>query len=272
MLDRRTSPSGVVYYGSRLLDAVGAAHAFSTRIGGASSAPFNSLNLGNPSGCDHLDSGERIETNYTLLQQAIGCGGLPRCRLHQVHGSTVHAVRKVEPFENGARGDALTSDDPSRVIAVRVADCVPVLLASADGSMVAAVHAGWRGIIAGVIRAAVAALIREHPAQRPGNVIAAIGPCIGQDAFEVGPEVLAEFQDHFGSGAPLVRCENGKGRVDLREACRIELLQAGIALKHVDTTDRCTSRDSEEFFSHRRDNGLTGRMAALIAPAGARGR
>ncbi|MGB7160882.1 MAG: peptidoglycan editing factor PgeF [Tepidisphaeraceae bacterium] len=265
MLDTRTSPSGVVYYGSRLLDAVGVPHAFSTRLGGVSPAPFDSLNLGNPSGCDTIDDGERIERNYALLQDAIGCGGMPRCRLHQVHGAVVHSVRAGELFESGMKGDAMTSDDPDRVIAVRVADCVPILVASRDGRFVAAVHAGWRGVVANVVAGTVKQL-RDRSGSSPASLVAAIGPCIGFDAFEVGSEVVAEFERVFGSAAPIRRTDDGKGRIDLRAAVMLQILGAELLEDQIDTTDRCTWRDANEFYSHRRDRGITGRMATLIAP------
>ncbi len=263
MLDRRTSPTGVVYYGSRLLDAAGVPHAFSTRVGGVSPAPFDSLNLGNPSGCDVLDDSERIERNYALLQDAIGCAGLARCRLHQVHGAVVHGVRAGKPFESGMKGDALTSDDPDRVIAVRVADCVPILAASTDGRFVAAIHAGWRGVVADGVGAALGQL-RERSGG--SSFVAAIGPCISFDAFEVGPEVVAEFERLFGPDAPVVHMNDGKGRVDLRQAVRMQLMTAGLRPDQIDTTDRCAFRDADEFYSHRRDRGITGRMCAMIAP------
>ena len=265
MLDRRTSPTGVVYYGSRLLDAAGVPHAFSTRLGGVSPPPFDSLNLGNPSGCDVLDDGERIERNYALLQAAIGCEGMPRCRLHQVHGAAVHAVRAGEPFKSGVKGDALTSDDPNRVIAVRVADCVPILVSCDNGRSVAAIHAGWRGVIANVVGATVVQL-RERSGASPHSLVAAIGPCIGFDAFEVGPEVVVEFERAFGAAAPVRRTDDGKGRIDLREAVRRQLRDAGLSDDRIDMTDRCTWRDGDEFFSHRRDRGITGRMCAITAP------
>jgi copper oxidase (laccase) domain-containing protein len=215
-------------------------------------------------------------------------------------------VRRGEPFENGPRADALVSDDPTRVMSVRVADCVPVLIASEDGRAVGAVHAGWRGVIAGVIpnalerlrslgftpspgnpgegwdegspqamidRATTSIARNPHPALsrstgrgREGNVVVAIGPAIGVDAFEVGPEVLAEFERVFGGDAPIRRRDDGKGHVDLRAAIVLQLIAAGIAADRIDVSDRCTFRDADEFFSHRRDRGVTGRMAAIISP------
>lgn len=264
MLERRSAANGVVYYASPLLENAGIPHAFSTRIGGLSPAPFDSLNMGNPNGCDIADDYERIWENYRLLASACGCGRLELLRVHQVHGATVLRAARGQHFDNASKADAIVSDDPRRIASVRVADCVPVLLAAPDGKTVSAVHAGWRGIVAGVVTAALSELL-ESDAQS-GKTLAAIGPCIGFDAFEVGPEVLAEFRRLFGNDAPLRITDGGKGFVDLRAAVRLQLLSAGVPDEQIDTTDRCTHRDADEFFSHRRENGVTGRMAAIIRP------
>lgn len=264
MLQRRAAAAGPVYYVSPLLESRGVPHAFSTRIGGLSPAPFDSLNLGNPSGCATQDDYGRIYQNYDLLQAAAGLGGRERCWVHQVHGGAVISIHRGQPFESGAKADALVTDDADRIAAVRVADCVPVLIATDDGRAVAAVHAGWRGVIAGVVPNAVAA-VRQLAGDDAAAVVAAIGPCIGFDAFEVGPEVIEQFEATF-AAAPVRRREDGKGHVDLRQAIRLQLRALGLDDPRIDATDRCTFRDGDEFFSHRRDQGVTGRMAALIAP------
>jgi YfiH family protein len=262
MLQRRTAPNGVVIYVSPLLERLaGVPHAFSTRIGGTSPPPFDSLNLGNPIGCERQDDYPRILSHYPLLQAAAGCPVGEFCRMHQVHGVAVQRVGRGKPFDKTTQGDAMVSDDPSRAIAVRVADCAPVLLATTDGKTVAAVHAGWRGTVGGVLPAA----LREMGAAST-DVVAAIGPCISFDAFEVGPEVLDEFVKVFGPEAPIRRRSDGKGYADVRECLRRQLDTAGVPADKIDTTDRCTYRDRAEFFSHRRDNGVTGRMAAIISP------
>src|SRR3954470_18373028 len=119
-MERRVALNGVVYYASPILDRIGVRHGFSTRIGGKSPPPFDSLNLGNPSGCDVQDDFPRIYENFDLFQAACGLALRSRCWVHQVHGGEVVLVRRGEPFENGARADALVSDDPSRVMSVRV--------------------------------------------------------------------------------------------------------------------------------------------------------
>ena len=253
----------MVYYASPLLERAGVQHAFSTRLGGISAPPFDSLNLGNPSGCDVQDDYPRIYQNYDLLQAAVGLAGRERCWVHQVHGGAVVEIPRGEPFESGAKADAMVSDDAGRILAVRVADCVPVLLATADGTRVAGIHAGWRGVTAEVVPAAYRVLLRERAT---ATILAAIGPCIGFESFEIGPEVLEQFAAAFGPEAPIRR-RDGKGYVDLRAAIRVQLLRLGVPTDQIDTTDRCTVCDADEFFSHRRERGITGRMAALISPA-----
>jgi hypothetical protein len=253
--------NGLTVYLSPLLRAIGVPHAFSTRTGGVSQGPFDSLNLGTVGGSKIQDPVENLRENYRRLRTAIGCGDRAHCGVFQVHGSNVRIARQGESFENGIEADALVSDDPSRTIGIKYADCVPILLASEDGSAVGAIHAGWRGLLAGVLPAAVAQLKKLAPSSR---IAAAIGPCVSTDAFEVGPEVVAGFANYFGADAPI-HCHRGeKAHVDLRQATLLQLRTAGIDESHIDLTDLCTFTDREDFFSHRRDGMLTGRMAAVI--------
>jgi polyphenol oxidase len=268
MLRRCRTESGLVVYLSPMLEAAGVPHAFSSRSGGVSTGPFASLNLGTVGGADVQDDVQNIRENYRRLRAAIGCEQRGRCWVHQVHGPDVCMVRPGETFENGSKADALVTDDAGRVVSVKYADCVPILLATPDGRAVAAVHAGWRGVVAGVVPAAVRKLA-EIAGSPAAQFIAAIGPCIGFDAFEVGGEVLAAFERLGGSDARLLRRTGEKGYVDLRQAVQTQLADAGVRADRMDTTDRCTFRDPGEFFSHRRDGGLTGRMAAVIGPRGA---
>jgi YfiH family protein len=269
MLQARSSRD-LRYHVSPLLEGRGVPHAFSTRTGGVSPKPFDSLNLGIAGGADVQDAQANIDENYRRLRAAIDCSTLGRCWITQVHGPDVCTVRPGEAFENGTKGDALVSDDPTRVLSVKYADCVPILLATEDGRAVAAVHAGWRGLVAGVIRAAVASLA-DLSRQAPGTFVAAIGPCIGFDAFEVGPEVIAAFAERFGPVAPIRRdAPEGKGHVDLRQSALLELHAARVSPARIDRADLCTFGHPEQFFSHRRDGAATGRMAAVIACRGDR--
>ena len=266
VLERVTFDNGVIAYVSPLLRAAGVPHAFSSRLGGVSEGPFASLNLGNPGGCPQQDSGDNITENYRRLQSAIGCGGRRRVFTHQMHGPLVvdaATAAQTDVMYGGSeigKGDGIFSRDPALLLSVRTADCVPVLLASADGRTVAAVHAGWRGVIAGVATAALRLF------DQPAGVIAAIGPGIGFNAFEVGEDVVGKFEEAFGDfpgASSLVRrVGDGKGRVDLKSAIAFQLRRAGVL--SIDTTERCTATHGEEFFSHRRDASVTGRMAAVI--------
>ena len=270
LLEKISHPGGPVYYVSPRLREIGVPHAFSTRLGGNSPAPFDSLNLGNPAG-DIRDDRERILDNYKQLETAAGFDGRERCWLHQIHSAVVARVGSEKPHDNSSQGDALVTSDPAFALSVRVADCCPVLLASNDGKRVAAVHSGWRGTVGDATGTALIELMKRDAsgvAIAPNNIVAAIGPCIGFDAFEIGAEVLDEFERVLGADAPIRRRSDGKGYADIRETIRIMVLRAGVPERNIDTTDRCTHRDADEFFSHRRENGVTGRMAAMIAVQG----
>lgn len=250
-------------------------HAFSTRLGGVSHGAFASLNFGNPGDLpvELRDPPANIRENWRLAFEAIGAGSRRLVEIHQVHGAAVHLVSRGEPPHAGphdTRADAIVTDDPDRVIAVRIADCAPVLIASRDGRIVAAVHAGWRGVIAGVAGATVGVMRdRASDACRAG-LVAAIGPCIGRDNFEVGPEVAAEFERVFGRDTLHMRAGNGdRAKVDLKSALAEQLSAAGVG--EIDPLPHCTYAQPELFFSHRRathERCATGRMAAMIGRAG----
>lgn len=260
-------------------------HGFSTRKGGVSvatpTADFESLNFGNPGDlAEGRDPPGNIARNFELMAEAVRASGREIVQVHQVHGPHVHVVRAGDPThatQSDTKADAIVTDDPTRLLAVRVADCCPVLLCGGDGRVVAAVHAGWRGVVCesaaadapgparrGVLAPAVRAM-RELGAR---SIHAAIGPCISFDRFEVGSEVLREFRAVFGEGCDqrgLIRdAGGGKGFVHL-QACLEEQLRA-LGVAGVDTIARCTVGEPDLFFSHRRENGRTGRMVGVIGP------
>lgn len=254
--------------------------AFSTRSGGVSGGIFSSLNFGNPSDLprERRDPPANIERNLQLLLEGAGirdAASKEIVQVYQVHGAKVHVVRAGKPTHphspdpitgetRDTKADAIVTDDPSRVLCIRTADCTPILLASSDGRIVAAIHAGWRGVIAGVAPATVRAML-ELGAK---DILASIGPCISFAHFEVGPEVLAEFRRVFGRRAPLRVSDQSdpvsKGFVDLQAALRLQLVEAGVA--DIESIPLCTVSRPDLFYSHRFSNGHTGRMAAIIAP------
>lgn len=259
------------------LAALRVPHCFSTRIGGVSRGVFESLNFGNPGDlpASERDPVANIRENFRRVLEHVAATGREIVEVHQVHGAAVHLVRAGLPAHapspdgtrNDTKADAIVTDDRSRVLAIRVADCTPVLLASDDGRVVAAVHAGWRGVIAGVAPAAVSTM-RELGARK---IAAAIGPCIGPAHFEVGPEVVGQFERAFGAkagpGEPIARrTETGEGFIDLQESLRRQLLACEVGA--VEMTRLCTVERADLFFSHRREKGITGRMIGLIGPKG----
>jgi len=227
----------------------GVAACSSTRIGGVSLSPYDSLNLGAHCG----DNPEQVEENRKRL---FAAGNLPSkpVWLEQVHGKDVLKL-SGGPYLS-KRADASYSNTPGTVCAVMTADCLPVLFCNRAGTEVAAAHAGWRGLCEGVLEETVACF-----GDKPENIIAWLGPAIGPDAFEVGAEVREAFmaKDPHADSAFVPRGE--KYLADIYQLARQRLANVGV--ENVYGGDHCTFSESETFFSYRRDN-TTGRMASFI--------
>lgn len=235
---------------SALLRREGFLHGFSTRRGGVSAAPFDSLNLGGSVG----DDPAAVEENLRRLAAEAGFerGGF-RAVL-QVHGDRV-VTADERPIPAGTEADALVSRTPGIAVAVKTADCVPILIASAATGSVAAVHAGWRGTDAAIVQRAV-----ESLGLPPSELVAAVGPAIGACCYEVSEELAARFAARHGSASGVVRGRH----LDLPAANRALLLEAGLRPEAIDVLDACTACDAERFFSHRRDRGNTGRHLSFV--------
>jgi YfiH family protein len=219
------------------------------RTGGVSAPPFESLNLGEHVG----DEPVAVSENRRRVRAALALPGEPLW-LAQVHGTR---VADADRANESAAADAAVSRQSGRVLAIQVADCLPVLFASHDGAVVAAAHAGWRGLAAGVLEATVAAMQVE-----PRHIAAWLGPAIGQGHFEVGEEVRSAFLAHdAGAAAGFVRNARGRWQCDLLLLARRRL--AALGLSEPACANLCTYAARERCFSYRRD-GRTGRMAALI--------
>lgn len=220
-----------------------------TRAGGVSHAPWASLNLG-----DHVgDDPAHVAANRARLRQQLPA---EPGWLRQVHSARV--VELELGREPNREADAALTRQPAQVCAVLTADCLPVLLCDRAGSVVAAAHAGWRGLAGGVLEATVAAM--QVP---PGEIIAWMGAAIGPQAFEVGDEVRQAFvaQHALASGAFVPRPMPGKWLADIYHLARIRLKHAGV--QAIYGGGRCSFNEADSFYSYRRD-GVTGRMAALI--------
>lgn len=264
MLERCEHDNGVVTYQSGLLRSLGVPHAFSTRIGGVSEPPYDTLNLGLLTKGVAPDNNTDVAENFRRLRRAIGLERHFRVQVSQVHGSEVWvAPREPRRLRDSPRADAIVGDVSGAMLTIRTADCVPLLLSSPDGRVVAAVHAGWRGIVAGVVSAAISRMQECHGIEAE-SVLAAVGPCISVEHFEVGVEVVEQFES-AGLAGSVVHAPGRKPHIDLAHAIRTQLQEADVPSDSIDSSDRCTHRDADEFFSYRRDRGDTGRLAAVIA-------
>lgn len=242
----------------------------STRQGGVSVAPFDSLNLRPPAlGGEGADAPEAVLENQRRFGQGLGAQPV---WLHQVHGADVLRLTPdhLRPASALPRADASICTEPGIACTVLVADCLPVLFCSADGRAVGAAHAGWRGLAGGVIDHTVAALCKAA-ACAPADLLAWLGPCIGPDAFEVGADVLQAFgadpPDLSAADARLFRFSprpdgSPRWRADLAGLARQRLAALGVHRQH--GGGWCTVDQPSRFFSFRREP-RTGRMAAAIA-------
>jgi polyphenol oxidase len=230
--------------------------AFTLRSGGVSVAPYASLNVGEDVG----DAPQAVQQNRQQICAELGLPGEP-IWLRQVHGAGVLDLSQRQSTDeepaNRPEADAVFTRLPGQVCAVQVADCMPVLFAAGDGSAVAAAHAGWRGLAAGVLEATIARF-----SCAPRQLIAWLGPAIGPRHFEVGDEVRAAFVGHHPeAGAAFAVNASGRWQCDLALLVRQRLASAGLG--SIFGGVWCTYADRERFFSYRRD-GRCGRMAALI--------
>jgi YfiH family protein len=231
---------------------------FTTRAGGASRGALASLNLS----ADRGDDDGAVRENRRRLCAALGIDASRVAMARQVHGAGVRVAddRDDGRFTGALRGwpdaDALVTDEPGRALVVLGADCLPVLLWRRDRPAVAAVHAGWRGLVAGVVEAGVRAL------GDPARTGAAVGPGIGPCCYPVSAEVRERFADRFGAGVVAGEA------VDLAAAARGALGAAGVPDGSVAAIPACTSCEPERFYSHRRDGGATGRQAGVVWATG----
>jgi polyphenol oxidase len=216
--------------------------AFTTRNGGVSDGPFASLNLGLLT----ADDDAHVVENRRRLCAAVGAEPERLAMNRQVHGAVVH---RAEAGERSRPGDGLWTDEERLPMLKLTADCLPIaLVRSNGGARLALLHAGRLGLLEGVVDAGVAAV-------GPGPVAAAIGPGIGPCCYEVGDDIRDAYRARFGDGVVRGR------KLDLWRAAELALRAAGV--ERVERIDRCTSCNAHEFFSHRRDAGVTGRQGVV---------
>src|SRR5580692_11059257 len=261
-----------------------AVHGFSTRKGGASKlvavhskTATQVLNLG----FTEWDKRETVEENREAFLRALGASKMKLITLRQIHSDAIHLINRVRGL----------------LLAVQTADCVPVLLADTKRHAIAAIHSGWRGTLARIVAKTIGRMHMEFGSQ-PADICAAIGPSIGRCSYEVGPEVAAQFSSQFANAREWIEVPRelkhglsddqfvaGDGpnplkwlsmmppghdpppptvQLDLIAANRWQLLDAGVAPKNISDSGLCTACNTDLLFSHRREQGRTGRMLAAI--------
>jgi len=247
---------------SELLTRAGFVHAFFTRQGGVSEGPFATLNLSPGVG----DRPEHVSEN---LGRAARTLGLARERLYvaaQVHDRGVVVLHGSEAASEVAeiRADAVVSSAAGLGCGVRTADCVPILLADPETGRVAAVHAGWRGVVRRVIAATTERMLELG--SRSTALLAAIGPHIGPAAFEVDADVAGELARASSASGVVLERPGSKPHVNLARIVRAQLAEAGLLDARIEHVPGCTYSDAASFFSYRRDGQKSGRMLAVIVP------
>jgi polyphenol oxidase len=237
--------------------------AMTTRVGGVSNAPFDSLNLGYST----HDNRKRVKENESIVAKALGIDETHIRWVYQVHGNVVHRAEalpaNVPLGATTIEGDAIVSRARGLLCGVKVADCMPVLLAAEDGSVVGAAHAGWRGLSSGVIENTLNMMNVD-----PTKLLVWLGPCIGAEKFEVGEDVREAFVSRASplsmavvESAFQALATDGKYLCDLVAIATERLRIAGVT--RVYASGECTMSEPNKYFSHRRDK-VTGRMAAFI--------
>jgi purine-nucleoside/S-methyl-5'-thioadenosine phosphorylase / adenosine deaminase len=231
-----------------------------TRQGGVSPTPWDSLNVGGTVG----DARERVIENRTRSFEALGRRIDSLFDVWQVHSAdSVFAEAPRPPEIDHQKADIIFTDRPEVTLYMRFADCVPILLHDPQKKVVGIAHAGWLGTVRGTTRAAVRAMLQRY-GSKPEDIQAAIGPSIGPDHYEVGPDVVVQVQKAFGLDAErLIERHGGKTHLDLWAANRLQLEQAGV--QQIEVAGICTACHLDDWYSHRAEQGRTGRFGALIA-------
>jgi polyphenol oxidase len=252
------------------LEQDGFTNGFSTRLGGVSPMPQNSLNLAG----FNEDQPENIyENRRRFLKLFEGDWTLTGCwQTHSADVRVVHNKQEAQP-KPGVLGDdeycdALISDTPKILLAVKTADCVPILIADPSTGAFAAIHAGWRGTSASIAICAIEQLQREYGTS-PETLRVAIGPAANLCCYEVGSEVINLFKEHFPKSETLFTpTREGHARIDLQKANRDQLIAAGASLDRIHIAPLCTMERTDLFFSYRREKSLHGRVGRLMSVIG----
>jgi YfiH family protein len=256
---QRISEEGLDYYRFDLWPSL--KHGVFTRHGGFSQPPWDSLNMGGNVG----DDPRAVRQNHEKMYAVLKVQDSRACTVWQVHSADVIIANgPVRGRRWLALADGMVTDRPDTPLSMRFADCAPLLFYDPAQGVIAIAHAGWRGTVQGVGANVVRLMVQSYGC-RPGNIQAGIGPSISPQRYQVGEEVVAAVRDYFGTTDKLIRRDkqDGTAYLDLWEANRLDLLQAGV--EQIEVAGICTYEHSADFYSHRAEKGHTGRFGAVIA-------
>lgn len=256
--------NGVKVLVCRALEENGFANGFSTRLGGVSAFPENSLNL---SGLD-IDSAENVTENRRRFLRIFD-GDYTLASVWQTHSADVRIIENLEDAKDGnQKSDALVSNLEDILVGVKTADCVPVLLGDAKTKAFAAIHAGWRGTADSIVVNAIEKM-REVYQTDPKNLICAIGAAASGKNYEVGQDVINAFEENFSTCGNLFnKTREGHAFVDLHLANREQLVRAGVPPENIFTAPFCTIERTDLFFSYRVEKKLYGKTGRLMSVIG----
>lgn len=254
--------NGIRYFSFASLRDQGFIHAIFSRQGGVSRAPWSALNVGGTVGDDQAHVKENIHRSFQALERTMGS----QFDVWQVHGREVICAQEPRPAGQAHyKADAILTDRPEVTLFMRFADCVPILLADPVRRVAGVVHAGWQGTVKHVAAAAVEKMQACY-GSRPQDLIAGIGPSIGPDHYEIGPEVAVQVRKAYPQDASRLLIQpNGWLYLDLWTANALSLRSAGV--EQIEVSGICTACNLQDWYSHRGEKGKTGRFGALIALA-----
>jgi YfiH family protein len=256
---RREENNGLFYYRFHSLAAYGEiVHGVFTRLGGISRYPYHWLNVGKSVGDDQ----KAVDTNYDLICQTLGIRRGDIATAYQVHSANVAVVGPDDRGRVALQTDALVTNSPGVFLMLRFADCVPIAFFDPVQRAIGLAHAGWKGTLNKTAQKTVEAMMKAC-GSRPADLIACIGPSIGPCCYQVGANVVKSVNEVFPQQPPLLYQQgDGSRHFDLWEANRLQL--AALGVHQIEVSGLCTACHNDEFFSHRADNGRTGRFAVVM--------
>lgn len=266
---RENRRDGVLYFTfPQLEEQEGFVHGFSSRIGGVSSREFAQMNLSFTRGDDEVC----VRENYRRIAAAIGFDDRAIVCSDQTHTNHVRVVTAEDCGKGYLRPrdytdvDGLVTDEPGVILATFYADCVPLYFIDPVRRAVGLSHSGWRGTVSDIAGVTVRTM-REQYGSAPEDLLAAVGPSICQDCYEVSEDVIEQFRERYAQELwprLFYRKENGRYQLDLWEACRQNMLRAGLLPEHISVTDVCTCCNPDLLFSHRASHGRRGNLGAFL--------